>query len=392
MFHDAAMDQPETDRPDTPASPSLPPRVIGVVGLGTMGLGIAQVFAAAGFSVLATDAGAGARDTALARLDESLAPLVARGRMTEADRAKILSAITILPGPEDMGAARLVIEAIVERLDAKQALFAALEAVVAPDAVLATNTSSLSVAAIAGAMRHPGRVLGLHFFNPAPAMKLVELVPHAGTDPAALHLARQWAEATGKTVVAAPDRPGFIVNRCARPFYGEALALLEEGVPADRIDAAMQAAGYRLGPFALIDLVGADINLAATESLRAAMDGHPRYHVFPALSDQVRRGNLGRKTGAGFLYPRSVTPAEDTAIRDRIEAMLVNEALWLLADGGTTRAGIDTALKLGLNFPAGPFEMLERMGAEKVAALLASLSAAAPAALAPRYAPAPGLI
>lgn len=392
MFHDAAMDQPETDRPDTPASPSLPPRVIGVVGLGTMGLGIAQVFAAAGFSVLATDAGAGARDTALARLDESLAPLVARGRMTEAARAKILSAITILPGPEDMGAARLVIEAIVERLDAKQALFSALEAVVAPDAVLATNTSSLSVAAIAGAMRHPGRVLGLHFFNPAPVMKLVELVPHSGTDPAALHLARQWAEATGKTVVAAPDRPGFIVNRCARPFYGEALALLEEGVPADRIDAAMQAAGYRLGPFALIDLVGADINLAATESLRAAMDGHPRYHVFPALSDQVRRGNLGRKTGAGFLYPRSVTPAEDTAIRDRIEAMLVNEALWLLADGGTTRAGIDTALKLGLNFPAGPFEMLERMGAEKVAALLASLSAAAPAALAPRYAPAPGLI
>jgi 3-hydroxybutyryl-CoA dehydrogenase len=392
MFHDAAMDQPETDRPDTPASPSLPPRVIGVVGLGTMGLGIAQVFAAAGFSVLATDAGAGARDTALARLDESLAPLVARGRMTEAARAKILSAITLLPGPQDMGSARLVIEAIVERLDAKQALFAALEAVVAPDAVLATNTSSLSVAAIAGAMRHPGRVLGLHFFNPAPAMKLVELVPHAGTDPAALHLARQWAEATGKTVVAAPDRPGFIVNRCARPFYGEALALLEEGVPADRIDAAMQAAGYRLGPFALIDLVGADINLAATESLRAAMDGHPRYHVFPALSDQVRRGNLGRKTGAGFLYPRSVPPAEDTAIRDRIEAMLVNEALWLLADGGTTRAGIDTALKLGLNFPAGPFEMLERMGAEKVAALLASLSAAAPAALAPRYAPAPGLI
>lgn len=392
MFHDAAMDQPETDRPDTPASPSLPPRVIGVVGLGTMGLGIAQVFAAAGFSVLATDAGAGARDTALARLDESLAPLVARGRMTEAARAKILSAITILPGPQDMGAARLVIEAIVERLDAKQALFAALEAVVAPDAVLATNTSSLSVAAIAGAMRHPGRVLGLHFFNPAPVMKLVELVPHAGTDPAALHLARQWAEATGKTVVAAPDRPGFIVNRCARPLYGEALALLEEGVPADRIDAAMQAAGYRLGPFALIDLVGADINLAATESLRAAMDGHPRYHVFPALSDQVRRGALGRKTGAGFLYPLSVPPAEDPAIRDRIEAMLVNEALWLLADGGTTRAGIDTALKLGLNFPAGPFEMLERMGADKVAALLASLSAAAPAALAPRYAPAPGLI
>lgn len=391
MFHDAGMEHP-TENPHDGEAPPVPPHpVIGVVGLGTMGLGIAQTFADAGFSVLATDAQEAARNTALQRLDAGLAPLVAKGRMTETARAALTSAVTIVPGPGELGPAALVIEAIVEKLEAKQALFAALEAVLAPDAVLASNTSSLSIAALAAGRQHPGRVLGLHFFNPAPVMKLVELVPHAATSPAALTRARGWATAAGKTVVTAPDRPGFIVNRCARPFYGEALALLEEGIPAERIDAALMAAGYRLGPFALIDLVGADINLAATESLQAAMAGHPRYHVFAALRDQVARGDLGRKTGTGFLYPRSVTPAEAPAIRDRIEAMLVNEALWLLSEGGTTRAEIDTALKLGLNFPAGPFEMLGRMGPDKVAALLCALAAAAPPALAGRYASAPGL-
>jgi 3-hydroxybutyryl-CoA dehydrogenase len=157
-------------------------------------------------------------------------------------------------------------------------------------------------------------------------------------------------------VIACADRPGFIVNRCARPYYGEALALLEEGRSAADIDAAMVAAGYRLGPFALIDLIGADINLAATESLSAAMGGHPRYHVFAALRDQVARGNLGRKTGRGFVHPDApaLPPADAEAIALRIEAALANEAAWLLSEGGVTAEGIDTAMKLGLNFPAGP--------------------------------------
>ena len=365
--------------------------VIGIVGLGTMGLGIAQVYAAAGYPVLATDAQPDARETAVARLAAGLGPLVDKGRMTPTTRDAILSKITIVTAAQDMGACTLVIEAIVERMAAKQALFSVLEAAVAPDAVLASNTSSLSVASIAGGLNHPDRVLGLHFFNPAPVMKLVELVPHAGTASAALQAARLWTETAGKTVVMAPDRPGFIVNRCARPFYGEALALLEEGVSAQRIDAAMMAAGYRLGPFALIDLIGADINLAATEGLLAAMNGHPRYHVFAALRDQVRRGDLGRKTGRGFLFPQTVAPAADPMISDRIDAMLVNEALWLLSEGGTSRREIDTAMKLGLNFPAGPFEILDRMGADKVCGLLDRLAATAPADLAPRYTPAPGL-
>lgn len=361
---------------------------IAVIGLGTMGLGIAQTYAAAGFAVLATDAVPAARETSLARLRESLGPRVAAGKLAEADLDALIARITVVSSPEAMAAADLAIEAVVEKIEVKRALFAALEAVVAPDAVLATNTSSLSVAAMAEGLARAERLLGLHFFNPAPVMKLVELVAQPATSETALATARRLTEAAGKTVVACPDRPGFIVNRCARPFYGEALALLEEGRSASDIDAAMLAAGYRLGPFALIDLIGADINLAATESLAAAMGNHPRYHVFEALRRQVASGDLGRKTGSGFLHPAlpGPAPADAGAIATRIEAALTNEAAWLLSQGGTTREGIDTALKLGLNFPRGPFEI---GGTPR--ATLAALAAAAPPHLRGRYDPAPGL-
>jgi 3-hydroxybutyryl-CoA dehydrogenase len=363
---------------------------VAVIGLGTMGLGIAQTYAAAGFAVLATDSLAAARDSALDRLRTGLAPRVAAGRMTPADLEALVSRITPVPGPEAMGDAALTIEAVVERIEVKRALLAALEAVVAPDAVLATNTSSLRVADMAAGLAHPERLLGLHFFNPAPVMKLVELVAHPGTGAAALGLARRLTEAAGKTVISCPDRPGFIVNRCARPFYGEALALLEEGRSAADIDAAMQAAGYRLGPFGLIDLIGADINLAATEQLFAAMAEHPRYHVFEALRRQVASGHLGRKTGRGFLHPDPPGPApqDAAALVARIEATLANEAAWLLAEGGTTRDGIDTALRLGLNFPRGPFEIAAARGAS-LKTDLAALEAAAPAHLRGRYRAAP---
>lgn len=366
---------------------------VAVIGLGTMGLGIAQTYAAAGFEVLATDAHEPARQNAVERLTLALAPRVEAGKLTPEARDAILSRFNVVPGPEAMAAADLAIEAVVERLEVKTAIFTALEAVMAPDAVLATNTSSLSVAAMAAGLHHPGRLLGLHFFNPAPVMKLVELIAHEGSTTDALTRARSLTEAAGKTVIACLDRPGFIVNRCARPFYGEALALLEEGRAAAEIDAAMIAAGYRLGPFGLIDLVGADINLAATESLAAAMAMSPRYHVFDALKAQVASGNLGRKTGKGFLFPdRPAAPPADAAdIAFRVEAVLANEAAWLLAEGGTSREGIDTALKLGLNFPRGPFEMLETHGPARIRARLAALEAAAPSALKTRYLPATGL-
>lgn len=368
-------------------------RTVGVVGLGTMGLGIAQVFCAAGFAVLATDALEAARDEAHGRLAQALAGLIRTGKVSEEEADTILGRLIVVDGPGSMGAADLVIEAIAEDLEAKRALFAHLEAVLAPDAVLATNTSSLAVGSLAQGRRHPERVIGLHFFNPAPEMRLVELIRHPGTGDEAAARGRAAAERAGKTVVEAPDTPGFVVNRCARPFYGEALAMLEEGRTASDIDAAMLAAGFRMGPFSLIDLVGADINLAATRQLAQAMGGQPRYRVFPALEAQVASGTLGRKTGRGFLFPDrpASAPPDAEAIAARIEAALINEAGWLLSEGGVTAEGIDTAMTLGLNFPRGPFAMLAERGREPVRETLAALEARAPATLTGRYAPAPML-
>ena len=364
---------------------------IGIVGLGTMGLGIAQVFAQAGFATIATDVHLPARDTARARMEQALNVRLAAGKLTPEARDAALANLHIAESLSDFAPCTLIIEAIIERAEAKQTLFASLEAIVSPNTILATNTSSIPVASIASTAQHPDRILALHFFNPPTAMKLVELAPHAGTSAATLTLARQITETAGKTVIQCPDRPGFIVNRCARPYYGEALALLEEGHPADEIDAALMAAGYRLGPFALIDLIGADINLAATEGLSAAMHNHPRYHVFPALKAQVASGHLGRKSGQGFVYPAQTTAKANPEIALRIESTLINEAAWLLAEGGTTPEGINTALRLGLNFPHGPFEALAQHNTPKVLATLQSLAAQAPDALKPRYAPAPFL-
>ena len=366
---------------------------IGIIGLGAMGLGIAQVFAAAGFSVRATDAGAEMRASAAPRIAAALQARVAKGAMSEAAKTALLGRFTVVDRIEDIPPAGLVIEAVVERLAVKQAVFSLLEQHLAPGAVLATNTSSLSVAAIARGLHRPGRLVGLHFFNPAPVMKLVELIPHAGTDADALTLARALTEQTGKTVIQCADRPGFIVNRCARPYYGEALAMLEEGRTAGEIDAAMMAAGYRLGPFALIDLIGADINLAATEGLAAAMGNHPRYHVFDALKAQVASGHIGRKSLKGFVFPDNpgAAPPDAATIALRIEAALVNEAAWLLSEGGTTAEGIDTAMTLGLNFPRGPFQALARHGRATILQTLAKLEETAPPHLRTRYLPAPGL-
>jgi 3-hydroxybutyryl-CoA dehydrogenase len=364
---------------------------IGIVGLGAMGLGIAQVFAQAGHAVRATDSAEAARSTAPDRMAAALDARVGKGAMTRADRDAILSRLSIVDRVEDIVPSDLVIEAVAETLVVKQAVFRRLEPLLPAGAVLATNTSSLSVGAIAQGLKRPGQVVGLHFFNPAPAMKLVELVAHPASDPGALSRARTLTEGAGKVVIGCADQPGFIVNRCARPYYGEALAMLEEGRSPVEIDAAMVAAGYRLGPFALIDLIGADINLAATKCLSAAMGGNPRYHVFSALYDQVARGFLGRKTGRGFVPPGDPPPPPSDAkeIVLRIEATLVNEAAWLLAEGGVTAEGIDTALKLGLNVPRGPFEAQAQHGPARIRATLAALEAAAPAHLKTRYLPAP---
>jgi 3-hydroxybutyryl-CoA dehydrogenase len=277
-------------------------RVVAVIGAGAMGAGIAQVAAQAGHRVLLFDTRAGAATAAVANIGKVLAGLVAKGRMNEEKRGAILANLQPIASLAEAAPAALVIEAIIEELAAKRALFAELEKIVAADAILATNTSSLSVAAMAQGLKHTGRVAGMHFFNPAPLLPLVEVVSALTTDRTIAETLFDTAAAWGKTPVHARSTPGFIVNRIARPFYAEALRVLgERAADPATIDAVMrESGGFRMGPCELMDLVGHDVNFAVTRSVRAAFFGDPRYQPSLVQQEMVEAGLLGRKTGRGF--------------------------------------------------------------------------------------------
>lgn len=276
--------------------------MVAVIGAGAMGAGIAQVAAQAGHPVLLFDAAPGAAQKGRAGILAGLGKLVEKGRLPAEERDAVAARLAVAPSVAALGDARLVIEAIVERLDVKRQVFFALEDVVAPDAILASNTSSLSITAIAAGLKHPERVAGLHFFNPAPVMKLVEIVSGLASYAAVLETLSDTAHAWGKVQVHATSTPGFIVNRVARPFYAEGLRLKEEGA-ADvaTLDAVMrEAGGFRMGPFELMDLIGHDVNFAVTRSVFEAYFCDPRFR--PSLTQQelVAAGWLGRKSGRGF--------------------------------------------------------------------------------------------
>ena len=297
---------------------------VAVVGAGAMGSGIAQVAAQAGHRVLLYDTRTGASEDARRKLATTFESLAAKGKLPvedakrklgatfealatkgklSADEAKAATArIEPVHTPGALVSAKLVVEAIVEDLDAKRELFRDLEVVVAPDAILATNTSSLSITALAAGMKHHGRIAGMHFFNPAPLMPLVEVVRGLATDDAVVDTLHATAAAWGKTPVHATSTPGFIVNRCARPFYGEALRILaERGADPATIDALMrQAGGFRMGPFELMDLIGHDVNYAVTRSVWEATYHDPRYAPSGLQRELVAAGFLGRKADRGF--------------------------------------------------------------------------------------------
>ncbi|MBL0937876.1 MAG: 3-hydroxybutyryl-CoA dehydrogenase [Gemmatimonadaceae bacterium] len=361
---------------------------VGVIGAGAMGAGIAQVAAMHRHDVVIADAHPMALVKARTGHEKAMLREVEKGRLTREAADAVLARFTYVSGVSvaelaPFAACDFVIEAIIEQLDAKKELFRTLEQVIRDDAILASNTSSLSIAALAGACRHKDRVVGVHFFNPAPVMPLVEIIPAITTDVSVAERSRALADSWRKTTVMAADTPGFIVNRVARPFYGEAMRIREEGI-ADcaTIDWAMKTiGGFRMGPFELTDFIGHDVNFAVTRSVFDAMYGDPRYR--PSLQQQrlLEAGWLGRKTGRGFYdYAEGAVmpaPVEDPSlgqgIVDRILAMLVNEAVDAVHFGVCSVADVELAMTTGVNYPKGLLAWGDEIGAANVQARLQAL-------------------
>ena len=334
-----------------------------VVGAGAMGGGIAQVLVEAGWEVLLYDTQDASLENGIARVRAVWDKLAEKGKISDAQRSAYnqqLSAAYVL---REAAHVSLAIEAIYENLDAKRSVFTTLDDVVREDCILATNTSSLSVSAIAAGVKRPERVVGLHFFNPAPLMPLVEIVPGIATAPEVVEACVAAVAAWGKVGVVAKDTPGFLVNRIARPFYGEALHLFEEQL-ADMatIDWALtELGGFRMGPFALMDLIGHDVNYVVTETVWKQFYYDPRYR--PSLSQKrlLDAGWLGRKSGRGFYDYRNGAqlpePTRDEAlgraIVDRVVAMLINEAADAVYRGIGTETDVETAMLKGVNYPKG---------------------------------------
>ena len=325
---------------------------VAVVGAGTMGAGIAQVAATAGHPVLLYDV-----------REDDAAQVIAKTRLR-------IYAVNSL---QELGPAKLVIEAVVEDLAAKREVFASLEDIVANDCLLATNTSSISITAIGGSLQRPGRLAGMHFFNPAPRMELVEVASGLATDRNCAEAIHATATAWGKTPVHVKSSPGFIVNRVARPFYLEALRMLQERVatPAT-IDAVVrEAGGFRMGPFELMDLIGNDVNLAVSKSLFEAFFYEPRFRPSLLQQELVDAGRLGRKTGRGWYEygDTAAKPVPDTEfaatrsgmILHRILTAIADEAERAVSEGICTAEDLNLAMRKGMHFPMGPLEWRSKL-------------------------------
>jgi 3-hydroxybutyryl-CoA dehydrogenase len=394
-----------------------PKQAIGVIGAGTMGAGIAQVAAQSGYPVVLYDIQQDFVDRGLGGIRKALQGRVDKGKLTAEEMAATLGRIQPATARDALAPAAVIIEAAPESLALKSELFQALDKLCGPDTILASNTSSLSITALGTAAGRPERVVGMHFFNPAPVMALVEVIAGARTDPAVAASVTELAQAMGKTPVQARDTPGFIVNRVARPFYGEALRMLgEQLLPVDELDRLIRLAGFRMGPFELMDLIGIDVNFAVTESVYSAFFAEPRYRPHPIQRRMVDAGMIGRKAGRGFYvydgdspqpnpslavdptysealhYPRLpdtldrlmgdglVAAGADATIIEserlapyvlgRIVSGIVNEAAFALGEGVASAADIDTAMRLGVNYPHGPLEWANTIGLPAVVQML----------------------
>ncbi len=353
-----------------------PIQITGIAGSGAMGSGIAQVAATAGQQVLIFDTNGEALQRAEKNLVATLNKLTEKGKITTEQQQAILGRIQFVADLNQFAKCDLVIEAIVEKLEIKQNLFKQLEAVVTEKCVLATNTSSLSIASIAGACKHPERVLGIHFFNPAPLMPLVEIIPGIATAPALRAFCKSTIEGWGKTTVQVKDTPGFIVNRVARPFYSESLRIYDEGIASKAtIDWALkEKGGFRMGPFELMDMIGHDVNYVVTETVWTQLYFDPRFK--PSLTQKrlLEAGFLGRKSGKGF-YNYGTDAAEElpeknetlaTYIVDRVLCMLMNEAVDAVYLKVASPEDIDLAMTKGVNYPKGLLKWGDEKGWKQI--------------------------
>lgn len=358
---------------------------IGIVGAGTMGTGIAQVAATHGHNVNVYDTSARQLEKSEEELSRILSRLAEKGKIDPVEARDIESRVHFTSSLDPLANSGLVIEAIVEELGLKQALFRRLDQIVSEECILATNTSSLSITAIAAESRKPERVLGAHFFNPAPLMPLVEIIAGLRTDPDWVPVLRELARNWGKAPVVARDTPGFIVNRVARPFYGEALRILEENrASAATIDWALrELGGFPMGPFELMDLIGNDVNYAVNLSVFEAFFYDPRFRPSFTQKRMVEAGLLGRKSGRGFYdYSEGAIrpqPEQDEElgreILDRILVMLINEAADALFLGIATAEDIELAMTRGVRYPKGLLAWADEIGLPRVLEKLERLQA-----------------
>jgi len=348
---------------------------VGIIGSGAMGSGIAQVAATAGHTVYLYDNNPDALQRSREKLAKIMSRLVEKERLTAEEAEQIQERIQYVDSLYDFKDPGIIIEAIIEDLEVKRNVFEQLELIVPKDCLIATNTSSLSIAAIAAVCKDPSRVLGIHFFNPAPLMKLVEIIPAIQTEDGILRRSIELIRSWGKTTVVAKDTPGFIVNRVARPFYGEALRILEEGfADAATIDWAMtEIGGFRMGPFTLMDYIGNDVNYKVTETVFQSFFYDPRYK--PAFTQKrlAEAGYLGRKSGRGYYDYRegaqNPAPNKDKKLGEqilwRILVMLINEAADALNLNIASRDDIDLAMTKGVNYPKGLLQWADEKGIQR---------------------------
>lgn len=351
-------------------------KVVGVLGAGTMGTGIAQVAAQHGHEVVLVDVNPDALAKAKSNLEKVLAKLVDKAKISETEKDQIFNRIQFSGDFADFKSCTIVIEAIIEKLEVKHAVFQQMEAVVSSDCILASNTSSLSIASIGSVLKSPNRCIGIHFFNPAPLMPLVEIIPAVQTSEETLQTAKSLIDGWKKVTVIAKDTPGFIVNRVARPFYGEALRIYEEGV-ADfaTIDWAMtKFGGFKMGPFTLMDYIGNDVNYTVTETVFEAFYYDPRFKPSFTQKRHKEAGYFGRKSGKGFYdYSENAPVAKPTEdeelgqlIFERVIVMLINEAFDALFLRIASRKDIDLAMTNGVNYPKGLLAWADELGLEWV--------------------------